>query len=46
MLDNDKSSWDFSELLELYNKNKFKEVTEKINNFDNLSEKNTKYIIF
>ncbi len=42
MLDTDKSSWDFSELLELYNKNKFKEVTEKIGTFDNLSEKNTK----
>ena len=41
MLDNDKSSWDYSELVELYNKNQFKEVIEKINTFDNLSEDTT-----
>ena len=30
MLDNDKSSWDYSELVELYNKNQFEEVIEKL----------------
>ena len=30
MLDNDKSSWDYSELIELYNKNQFKEVIKKL----------------
>ena len=37
MLDNDKSSWDYSELVELFNKNQFEEVIEKINTFENLS---------
>lgn len=43
MLDNDKSSWDYSELVELFNKNQFEEVIEKINTFENLSENNTKF---
>ena len=50
MLDNDKSSWDYSELVELYNKNQFEEVIQKINTmeeiedpeFDPLSGNNTK----
>ena len=50
MLDNDKSSWDYSELVEIYNKNQFEEVIEKINTmeeiedpeFDPLSGNNTK----
>ena len=42
MLDNDKSSWDYNELIELYNKNQFEEVIQKIKTFDNLSENNTK----
>ena len=43
MLDNDKSSWDYNELVELFNKNQFEEVIEKINTFENLSENNISF---